>query len=331
MENQLNLISVIVPVYKVENYLTECVNSLLLQTYSNLQIILVDDGSPDNCGKMCDDFAASDKRIQVVHKENGGLSDARNAGLSVAKGEFVGFVDSDDFVAPTMYEEMIERLMLNKDAFAVSCSFIRNNDGVYSDFKIVSFENVDNLELTIEEYMKLFLSFELDSAVCNKLFRKRYLNYPFSKSRINEDFLFLYYNCKPLFNTSSKLVLCSKPFYYYRARPDSICKQDDGYMDPLLVAMAENCEEIIHDLRNWNKSLLPSIYRHQEFAVLKAKGQIILKPKSRKKYPEKCRYIDNALWKQLSFFRKGVSLMNRTKIVIFRFAPFLWRIKSEQH
>lgn len=331
MESQLDLISIIVPVYKVEDYLQECVNSLLAQTYSNLQIILVDDGSPDNCGKICDDFAASDKRIQVVHKENGGLSDARNAGLAFARGEFIGFVDSDDFVAPTMYEELIERLKKNKDAFAVSCPIIRNRDGVYSEFKIGSFNYIDNLELTIEKYMQLFLSFEIDSAAWNKLYRKQFIHSLFTKSRINEDYLFLYYNCKTLYDTPAKMIMCSKPFYYYRVRPDSICVQDDNFIDPLLVAMAENCEEIIRDLCTWNKSLLPYVYRHQEFAVLKVKGQMILKPNSRKKYPEKCRYIDNALWKQLSFFRKGASLMNRTKIVIFRFIPFIWKIKSEQH
>ena len=98
------LISVIVPVYKVEKYLDRCVQSIVDQTYRNLEIILVDDGSPDECPTMCDTWALKDTRIRVIHKPNGGLSDARNAGMAVAIGVFVGFVDSDDYIAPEMYQ-----------------------------------------------------------------------------------------------------------------------------------------------------------------------------------------------------------------------------------
>ena len=104
------LISVIVPVYKVEAYLDRCVQSIVDQTYRNLEIILVDDGSPDNCPAMCDAWAEKDSRIRVIHKENGGLSDARNAGMAVTAGEFVGFVDSDDSIAPEMYQMLLERM-----------------------------------------------------------------------------------------------------------------------------------------------------------------------------------------------------------------------------
>ena len=95
--NDQKLISVIVPIYNVERYLEKCVNSILVQTYSNLEIILVDDGSPDNCPQLCDQLAKKDSRIVVVHKKNGGLSSARNAGIDIARGEYIGFVDSDDW------------------------------------------------------------------------------------------------------------------------------------------------------------------------------------------------------------------------------------------
>ena len=94
------LISVIIPIYNVEAYLDECIASVIAQTYSNLEIILVDDGSPDNCPQMCDEWAAKDSRIRVIHKENGGLSDARNAGIDIATGEYIAFVDSDDWIEP---------------------------------------------------------------------------------------------------------------------------------------------------------------------------------------------------------------------------------------
>lgn len=100
------LISVIVPVYKVEKYLERCVKSIVDQTYKNFEIILVDDGSPDRCPAMCDAWAVKDSRIQVVHKENGGLSDARNAGMEISSGELIGFVDSDDWIAPDMYQRL---------------------------------------------------------------------------------------------------------------------------------------------------------------------------------------------------------------------------------
>ena len=93
-----DLITVVVPVYKVEKYIDRCVTSIINQSYKNLEIILVDDGSPDNCGKICDDYARKDERIKVIHKENGGLSDARNAGINIAKGKYITFIDSDDYI-----------------------------------------------------------------------------------------------------------------------------------------------------------------------------------------------------------------------------------------
>ena len=106
----MDLISVIVPVYKVEEYLDRCVQSIVDQTYRNLEIILVDDGSPDNCGRLCDAWAEKDSRIKVIHKENGGLSDARNAGMAAATGEYIAFVDSDDWVDARMYQCLYEAM-----------------------------------------------------------------------------------------------------------------------------------------------------------------------------------------------------------------------------
>ena len=108
------LISVIVPVYKVEEYLARCVDSILGQTYRNLEILLVDDGSPDRCGVMCDEYASRDSRIRVIHKENGGLSSARNAAIDAARGEYIGFVDSDDWIEPETYEALLDMALAEK-------------------------------------------------------------------------------------------------------------------------------------------------------------------------------------------------------------------------
>ena len=101
------LISVIIPIYKVEDFLDECIASVVGQSYKNLEIILVDDGSPDNCPVICDEWALKDLRIKVIHKLNGGLSDARNVGIAVASGDYISFVDSDDWIDPKMYEHLI--------------------------------------------------------------------------------------------------------------------------------------------------------------------------------------------------------------------------------
>ena len=111
----MDLLSVIIPVYKVENYLRECVDSVLSQTYSTLEVILVDDGSPDNCPAICDDYARRDARVRVIHQSNQGLSAARNAGIEVATGDFIAFVDSDDYISPTYFEAAMQAFEQDKE------------------------------------------------------------------------------------------------------------------------------------------------------------------------------------------------------------------------
>lgn len=125
-----NKVSVIVPVYKVEKFLDRCVESIVNQTYTNLEIVLVDDGSPDNCPEMCDEWAKKDERIKVIHKTNGGLSDARNAGIKIITGEYVWFVDSDDYIEKNAIEELLENAVAYKsdvvlfDAYRDTCGKI---------------------------------------------------------------------------------------------------------------------------------------------------------------------------------------------------------------
>ena len=116
----MNVVSVIIPVYKVERFLTRCVESVLSQTYANLEVILVDDGSPDKCGEMCEMFASRDNRIKVIHKLNGGLSSARNAGLDIASGDYITFVDSDDCIHLRMIEWMVQQLEQSNSDFVSS-------------------------------------------------------------------------------------------------------------------------------------------------------------------------------------------------------------------
>lgn len=168
------LISVIVAVYNIEKYIAKCIASIQNQTFSNLQIILVDDGSTDSSGKICDDFAKEDKRIQVIHRKNGGLSAARNTGLDVAKGDYIAFVDGDDWIEPTMYEVMAEQATL-KHADLVACRY----RCIYKDYEkdgstgnIVVFRKP--LEMLIQ-YLKEDENYLIQHAAWNKLYHKNLL------------------------------------------------------------------------------------------------------------------------------------------------------------
>ncbi len=170
----MDLISVIVPVFKVEQYLDQCVESIVNQTYKNLEIILVDDGSPDNCPAMCDEWAKRDSRIKVIHKKNGGGGDARNVALDIAQGEFIGMVDSDDYISPYMYEHL--HSLINNGIDIVECEIITTNDDE-TNFDTLALENY-----TTEIYSTIdAMRFHIQDALFrqtppNKLYRKSILN-----------------------------------------------------------------------------------------------------------------------------------------------------------
>ena len=183
------LISVIVPIYNVEKYIRKCIDSILAQTYKNLEVILVDDGSPDNCGNICDYYSEMDKRIKVIHKQNGGLSDARNAGLEIASGEYIGFIDSDDYIHPDMYRLLHQNLVESKSDIA-ECAVERIYkdkviNGCTGEVKIFSGEDAlrIHLESDGEGYMPR-------TAVWSKLFRRKlWEGVRFPKGHIHEDYL----------------------------------------------------------------------------------------------------------------------------------------------
>ena len=216
---QTPLISVIVPVYKVEAYLRRCVDSILSQTWRNLEILLVDDGSPDACGGICDAYAETDPRIRVIHKENGGLSSARNAGLDASKGQYIGFVDSDDWVEPEMYEEMLA--LMERNEAQLVCAGRFDVDGETGE-KTVGL--CPKREETIDgEAMagRIFLWDQCDSAACDKLYRRELfdgIRYP--EGRTCEDVPVTY----RLALKAERVVLCDKPFYNYYHRSGSISK-----------------------------------------------------------------------------------------------------------
>ena len=210
------LISVVVPIYNVEAYVNRCIESLVNQTYKNLEIILVDDGSPDNCPQMCDMWAEKDNRIKVIHKENGGLSDARNAGMIIATGEYISFIDSDDYISLDFIEELCSTAIEN-EADIVECSVVNcYEDGSIDDFKddmnCTVFEKEDALSGLIAEH-------PFHQHVWNKLYRASIaLTVPFAVGKLNEDEFWTY----QIFGKAKSVVRLNKTMYYYLQRSSSI-------------------------------------------------------------------------------------------------------------
>lgn len=181
----MELISIIVPVYNVQKYLNKCIESLVNQTYQNLEIILVDDGSPDNCPAMCDEWAEKDSRIKVIHKENGGLSDARNTGMMVAQGDYIGFVDGDDYINPLMYETLLNAMQKTQCDVA-SCEF----QNFYEEESIKEPMSSDAYEIfTRKEAMKaLIQNTVVRQVVWNKLYRREVMtDIAFPVGKFHED------------------------------------------------------------------------------------------------------------------------------------------------
>lgn len=208
-----DLISVIVPIYNVETYLDECVNSIVNQTYTNLEIILVDDGSPDNCPAMCDKWKEKDNRIKVIHKENGGLSDARNAGLEIATGEYIGFVDSDDWIEEDMYEKLYASL-IEENADVCACGLIYN----YSD-RVVKNKALNIKGSGIEIYKYLYDDTKYIVAAWNKLYKKQCWNeLKFPKGKICEDAFTTYM----IIHNANRIIQIEDSLYHYRIRENSI-------------------------------------------------------------------------------------------------------------
>lgn len=222
------VISVIVPIYKVAEYLNECIESILHQTYKNLEIILVDDGSPDESGEICDSYAKIDSRIKVIHKKNGGLVSARKAGCEIATGMYVTFVDGDDKIALNMYEEMLS--WADKDTDIIISDFYTwkedetfassqyMNAGVYEGIKLA--EELQSRALCHGEYF----SFGILPAVWNKLYRRE-LYVPIQMQVSDEICLGEDAACTyPCIMRAKKVIYNKVSLYYYRIRETSMTR-----------------------------------------------------------------------------------------------------------
>ncbi len=213
----MDLISVIVPVYNVEKYLRRCVDSILAQTYTNLEIILVDDGSPDNCGKICDEYAKKDSRIKVIHQKNGGLSAARNAGLDIATGDYIGFVDSDDYISPEMYEKLLNILKeSNSDLSVCGMDYYDENNNRIDQECPLTDRTFSNLEIFGELQKELYWFYV---NACPKLYQSLiFEDIRFPVGKLYEDNHIVHY----IFQKCNSIVTTSNKWYYFTLRNGSI-------------------------------------------------------------------------------------------------------------
>ncbi len=241
------MISVIVPVYKVEKYLDRCVDSIVGQTYKNLEIILVDDGSPDSCPSMCDEWAKKDSRIKVIHKQNGGPSDARNAGMKVANGEYIGFVDSDDYISSDMYERLLDSI--EKTDSDISCCGAKMvwEDGRERLLTPDGEHILDNLQAV----KSIICEDVLKQVVWNRLYKTELVSdIMFPVGKYHED---VFWNYKAI-SRAKKVSALSAPCYFYTQREGSIMSA--GYSEKRMDAVSAYEERSDFMAENY-PSLLP--------------------------------------------------------------------------
>lgn len=300
-----SLISIIIPIYKVELFLDECITSVVEQTYKNLEIILVDDGSPDNCPTMCDGWAEKDNRIRVIHKPNGGLADARNAGLDIATGEYISFIDSDDWILPEMYEKMMS--VMQKENVDICACNIRS---CYPDHEEVwgcKEYFTGNSEQTLD---MLYSDTKYPVSSLNKLYKRecwKELRFPIGK--ICEDAFTTY----QLVHNAECIVQIPEAFYCYRIRPQSIMTSDFT-----IERMDE--EEAWRANYQFVKTHYPLLYK-KAFRFYLQKVHVLIRTISeeqRKEYSQQFIYLKNIMRNNILFivFKSGLNWKYRIKFVL---------------
>ena len=287
---ETDLITVIVPVYNVEKYIRRCVTSIVDQTYKNLQIILIDDGSTDGSGTICDEIATWDNRIEVIHKQNGGLSDARNTGIKNARGSLIGFVDGDDYIEEDMYE-ILQCEFANKKTDIVSC-------GICEEFenktKIICY-SAEKCELNRKQaYEALFAHVcILGCSSCNKLFSANLFENIYYKKNIQSEDLELLYR---ILNRVNKVICVNKIGYHYVHREGSIttCPFQKKNMDVIYTM-----ENVVEFIKENHPDLTLQVYAYQLVWLI---GGIQSISRSDRAWENEKKYILNLMHKNLKYY-----------------------------
>lgn len=314
-----DLISVIVPVYKVEKYLNKCIESIVNQTYKNLEIILVDDGSPDECGKICDNYAQKDMRIKVIHKENGGLSDARNAGINISNGKYISFIDSDDYIDLEYLELLYKTIKKDKSDMAISSHKV-----IYENGTILEKATKEESILEPKEVLKRILYDDgIDLSAWAKLYKIELfeeIRYP--KGRLFEDAATTY----KLVDKCKKISIISKSTYNYIIRGNSITNVNfsEKKMD-LIISTEEMCNYI----KKKYPDLEEAANRRLMYAYLSTLTQLI-KSNKRNKSVEKRLYGYIKQNSKMILKDKNVPRRDKVAIISIKFGlgfyKIIWKI-----
>lgn len=300
--NKEELISVIIPIYNVEKYLKTCIESVIQQTYKNLEIILVNDGSTDNCLNICNKYKKKDNRIKVINKKNGGLADARNVGLENSTGIYVAFVDSDDFIEKDMYEMLYQDLKVNR-ADIVGCDYY-----IYNTLKYSKSDNITKgkkIMTTEEALIKMNQLRGFGVSACNKLYRKEiFKEIRFPVGKISEDWFIMY----KILDKAKKIVYNPVAKYYYRQRTGSITK-----LNKINWMALEAATEVLE----FTKSKYPSAVPSSRFAYINANLEIYNKLLKNKKCKDKKEKIVSNIKREKKdvFKMQGIRLYKKIQII----------------
>ena len=316
MDN-FNLISVIVPVYNVEKYLDQCVESIVNQTYKNLEIILVDDGSPDNCPAICDEWAKKDERIVVIHKNNGGLSSARNAGLDVAHGEYIGFVDSDDYIDSDMYEQLLNAIT-DEDA-ELSCCGRRIVDE-QSSVQCDRYTHERTSYIGNDIVKSLFYGNEFDEAMWDKLYKKSFFNnLRFPIGEVNEDIVLMVKK----FSSLNTMVHLGAAKYYYRNNTQGITKSKyNGKMSIVIKHLYEIKAFVVKTI----PQLLPDYYFLQARYSCSQLINIYLSKGAKKEFYHDFKAYRKLLIDSMKYVMKSKNISKKNKLHMMLLKYHLWGI-----
>ena len=237
--------SIIVPIYKVEKYLRKCVESILSQTFRDIEVILVDDGSPDSCPRICNEYERRDSRVKVIHKKNGGLINARKSGLEAASGEYIGFVDGDDWIEPDMYALFAEAIAKYSPDMVLSDFYYDYGDKLINSEQLFEQEFYDKQALKDKLYPKMLFSgtyykFGVNPCCWSKVYKKELLekNLPQADGRIKmgEDAAFTY----PCLLDAQRVAAIKTPQYHYIINPDSMTKSYDKDLKDIIFLPYEH-------------------------------------------------------------------------------------------
>lgn len=290
------LISIIVPVYNVEKYLKKCVDSIVNQTYKNLEIILVDDGATDNSGKICDELVELDNRIKVYHKKNGGLSDARNYGVERATGDYIGFVDSDDYIDAEMYEKLYEAIKKeNVDVAECNLKIVYpEKTELFTDEK---YYQIYNKQEYLEEYLKIEKIFGSACVRLTKADIAKKLKFPVGK--LYEDTYYAY----DLIGIVDKYVIMDNPYYNYLMRENSIT---NAKFNPRIFDLIEIVERFHTNVYKNYPSLKEAADCRKMYAYFSVLNSILLEED----------FKNNSFYKQIiDYFKEEYTKLLRNKYI----------------